>query len=153
MTSRAPRPESVDLAVATHVAQQMLDDYAGIDYSDIRALAQAHGAFRESLRMLLRAVGTEPVAEQQAKPRCPAAHPEDPTPCDGPVVVTVLDATNAGANGCERHAARLLASLTGGRVYPLGTSPEGAAIRVFQAAASLRPFAWLTDTTRTAVTR
>jgi hypothetical protein len=82
--------------------------------------------------------------------RCPAAHPEDPTPCEGPVAVTVLDALNAGANGCEHHGARLLASLEGGRVYPLPDAPEGAAIRVFKAADTIRPFPWLTDAPRTA---
>jgi hypothetical protein len=75
--------------------------------------------------------------------RCPAAHPEDPTPCDGPVVVMILDRHNAGAKGCEHHAARLLASLDGGRVYPLPDAPEAAAIRVFKAADSIRPFPWV----------
>ncbi|MFF4574112.1 hypothetical protein [Streptomyces sp. NPDC001410] len=75
--------------------------------------------------------------------RCPAAHPDDPTPCTGPVAVTVLDAHNAGANGCEHHAARLLASLDGGRVYALPDAPAGAALRVFKAADGIRPFCWL----------
>ena len=79
--------------------------------------------------------------------RCPAAHPDDPTPCIGPVVVSVLDAVNAGADGCEHHGARLLASLDRGRVYPLPDAPPGAAIRTFTAAAALRPFCWL-DTPR-----
>ncbi|MFJ3822906.1 hypothetical protein [Streptomyces nodosus] len=74
--------------------------------------------------------------------RCPAAHPDDPTPCAGPTAVTVLDAFNAGADGCEHHAARLLASLHRGRVYPLPDA-DGAAIRVFKAAAGIRPFCWL----------
>ncbi|WJV47664.1 hypothetical protein [Streptomyces flavofungini] len=142
-------PEPHDLTVAVDVARQLLADYAHIDHGDLFALNQAHGAIREALRILLRAVGAEPVTGRQTPPRCPAAHREDPEPCGGPVVVTVLDATGAGANGCEHHAARLLASLTGGRVYALGTSPEASAIRVFQAAASLRPFAWLTDAPRT----
>ncbi|UUN27789.1 hypothetical protein [Streptomyces sp. FIT100] len=81
--------------------------------------------------------------------RCPAAHPEDPTPCGGPVVVTVLDRTNAGADGCEHHAARLLASLEGGRVYALPDAPAGAAIRVFTAAGTIRPFCWYEDAPRT----
>ncbi|WP_399559026.1 hypothetical protein OIA45_49150 (plasmid) [Streptomyces chartreusis] len=72
--------------------------------------------------------------------RCPAAHQDDPTPCDGPPAVTVLDRHNAGLDGCEHHGARLLASLEGGRVYPLPDAPEGAAIRVFKAAAELPPF-------------
>lgn len=75
--------------------------------------------------------------------RCPAAHSEDPTLCVGPVVVTVLDAVNAGADGCEHHGARLLASLDGGRVYALPDAPSGAAIRVFTAAAGTRPFCWV----------
>lgn len=77
--------------------------------------------------------------------RCPAAHPADSSPCSGPVVVTVLDAENAGARGCELHAARLLASLAGGRVYGLPGAPAGAACRVFKAAGSIRPFGWLAE--------
>ncbi|MFF1760380.1 hypothetical protein [Streptomyces sp. NPDC058266] len=75
--------------------------------------------------------------------RCPAAHPQDPTSCVGPIVVTVLDAVNAGANGCEHHGARLLASLDRGRIYALPDAPPGAAIRTFKAAAGLRPFCWV----------
>ncbi|MFE2277102.1 hypothetical protein ACFXAE_07500 [Streptomyces sp. NPDC059454] len=56
--------------------------------------------------------------------------------------MTVLDAVGAGADGCEHHAARLLASLEGGRVYALPAAPAGAAIRVFTAAGTLRPFCW-----------
>lgn len=75
--------------------------------------------------------------------RCPAAHPEDLSPCDGPPVVTVLGRDNAGANGCAHHGARLLASLDGGRVYPLPEAPDGAACRVFKAAAVTAPYAWV----------
>ncbi|MGW9024791.1 hypothetical protein ACWGQ5_11250 [Streptomyces sp. NPDC055722] len=82
--------------------------------------------------------------------RCPAAHPDDPTPCVGPVVVTVLDQENAGANGCEHHGARLLASLEGGRVYALPDAPEGSAIRVFKASGGIRPFCWYEDAPRIA---
>lgn len=81
--------------------------------------------------------------------RCAAAHPDDPTPCEGPAVVTVLDRGNAGADGCEHHAARLLASLKGGRVYRLPDALEGAAIRVFKAAPDIRPFPWMFDAPRT----
>lgn len=81
--------------------------------------------------------------------RCQAAHADDPTPCDGPPVVTVLDAANVGADGCEHHAARLLASLEGARVYGLPDDTTGAAIRVFKAAQSIRPFVWMTDAPRT----
>ncbi|MFJ5154959.1 hypothetical protein ACIQCF_25890 [Streptomyces sp. NPDC088353] len=179
--------EPGELDVAVNVARDMLTAYADVDHGDIFALNQAHGALRESLRILLRAVGAEPdgrsegwtsmtnvqVPDQErnrsegrtatmavrppsvgAEPRtagrgrCPAAHPDDPTPCGGPVVVTVLDRQNAGADGCEHHGARLLASLKGGRVYPLPDAPD-AAIRVFKAADTIRPFPWLTGAPRT----
>lgn len=82
--------------------------------------------------------GTEPALAR----RCPATHPEDTTPCDGPPAVNVLDATNAGLTACEHHGARILASLERGRVYTLPDAPAGAAIRVFKAAAGIRPFPW-----------
>lgn len=85
---------------------------------------------------------TEPI-----RGRCPAAHPDDRTSCDGPLVVTVLDRANAGADGCQHHAARLLASLDGGRPVALPDAPDGAALRVFKAAADLRPFAWTSSRT------
>ncbi|WP_331718161.1 hypothetical protein OG565_33980 (plasmid) [Streptomyces sp. NBC_00138] len=81
--------------------------------------------------------------------RCPAAHPEDPTPCSGPPVVTVVDAFGAGDDGCEHHGARLLASITGARVFALPDAPEGSAIRVFKAASHTRPFAWYENAPRT----
>ncbi|MFJ4421874.1 hypothetical protein [Streptomyces bobili] len=81
--------------------------------------------------------------------RCPAAHPDDPTPCGGPLAVTVLDAYNAGADGCEHHGARLLASLERGRVYALPDAPTGAAIRVFKAADDIPPFVWYEGAPRT----
>ncbi len=154
--ARGPVLKPTDLDVAISVAQQLLDSDSVL-------------SMREALRLLLRALGNEPVGvpeplyggdvdqfianaydsladndvdDEPSTDRCPAAHPDDPTSCDGPPVVTILDAANAGANGCEHHGARLLASLTGGRVYALGTSPEGCAIRVFKAAATIRPFAW-----------
>jgi hypothetical protein len=77
--------------------------------------------------------------------RCGAAHADDPTPCGGPAVVTVLDAVNFGVTGCEHHGARILASLEDSRVYALPDAPDGAAIRVHKAAGNIRPFAW--DTT------
>jgi hypothetical protein len=125
-------PEPSDLDVAISVAQQLLDSN------------QIH-AVREALRLLLRALGAEPQTKQAPAPHpgCPAAHPDDPTPCTGPAVVTVLDAHNAGADGCEHHGARLLASLDGGRVYGLPHAEPGTAICVFKAAATTRPFAWV----------
>ncbi|MEU6490370.1 hypothetical protein ABZ890_08250 [Streptomyces sp. NPDC046984] len=137
-------PKSSELDCAIHVAHRMLATYGGVGHSDIGALAQAQGALAESLRIMLRALGAEPAAatEQEAPQRCPAAHHDDPTPCSGAAVVTVLDAHNAGANGCEHHGARILASLAGGRVYALPDAPAGSAIRVFKAAGTLRPFCW-----------
>ncbi|MEU4170997.1 hypothetical protein AB0F46_29470 [Streptomyces sp. NPDC026665] len=73
------------------------------------------------------------LAAEPSGRRCPSAYPSDPTPCRGPVAVTVLDADNHGADGCEYHAARLLAALPGGRVYALPDAPDGAAHRVFKA--------------------
>lgn len=75
--------------------------------------------------------------EAQAR-TCPATFPTDPTPCKGPVAVTVLDADNNGVDGCEFHAAIALARLDGGRVFAKPDAPEGAAIRVFQAAGGER---------------
>jgi hypothetical protein len=132
-------PEPSDLDVAISVAQQLLDSDQVL-------------SLREALRLLLRALGAEPdhVGHAAKKvpgvgnlARCTAAHADDPTPCDGPPVVTVLDTSNAGADGCEHHGARLLASLDGGRVYALPDAPAGAAIRVFKAAAATRPYAWI----------
>ncbi|HEY8981823.1 MAG TPA: hypothetical protein VIU15_19830 [Streptomyces sp.] len=85
----------------------------------------------------------------QRPQRCPAAHPEDPAPCGGPVAVTVSDASGAGVDGCEHHAARMLASLDGARVTPLPDGPPGAAVRVFTAADRTRPFCWVEDAPRT----
>jgi hypothetical protein len=78
----------------------------------------------------LRSPGEHPAPARH----CPAAFPTDPTPCRGPVAVTVLDSENAGADGCEYHAARLLASLDGGHVHARPDGPDGAALRVFKAA-------------------
>ena len=94
-------------------------------------------------------IRTTSAAGTSATSSCPAAHPEDPTPCDGPPVVTILDRTNAGAKGCAHHGARLLASLEGGRVYALADAPDGTAIAVFKAADSVRPFPWVTHGPRT----
>ncbi|MGV2917357.1 hypothetical protein [Streptomyces alfalfae] len=67
--------------------------------------------------------------------RCPAALPTDHTPCADPAAVTVLDVDNAGADGCEHHAARLLVNLDRGRVFALPHAPAGAAHRLLKAAA------------------
>jgi hypothetical protein len=78
------------------------------------------------------------LAAEPSGQRCPASFPNDPTPCRGPVAVTILDTHNRGADGCEYHAARLLAVLDGGRPVALPDAPAGAAIRVFKAAGGAR---------------
>lgn len=151
-------PEPSDLDTAIRVGQRMLATY-GDSSRDGFSYPEAYGAQREALRLLLRAVGAETVnltasdggsegraatmAARLPESRCPAAHPEDPTPCTGPPTVTILDAANAGVDGCQHHAARLLASLDGGRVYGLPHATPGTAIRVFKAAQDVRPFPWV----------
>jgi hypothetical protein len=52
-----PRPSALDTAIS--IAREMYDEYESVGYTDIFALAQAHGAIRESLRILLHALDTE----------------------------------------------------------------------------------------------
>lgn len=80
-----------------------------------------------------------------AADQCPAAHPEDLTPCDGKQVVRVVDQTGEGLSGCVHHGARLYASLERPRVYPLA-GHDGAAIEVYQLGQALPPWAWMRDT-------
>ncbi|MFB7739592.1 hypothetical protein ACFC08_35635 [Streptomyces sp. NPDC056112] len=60
-----PAVEPSDLDVAISVARDMLAAYAGVDHGDIFALNQAHGAIREALRILLRALSAEPQTEEE----------------------------------------------------------------------------------------
>lgn len=80
---------------------------------------------------------------KEAEGRCPAAHPSDSSGCAGPRAVTVVDRMGGGAEGCEHHAARMLASLTDARVYALPDAESGAALRVFRIAGALPPYVWL----------
>lgn len=134
-------PVTGELDSAICIAQRVLAAYGTVE-GGLSAYAQAHGGIAEALRILLRALNAEPAAPHPAGPRCPAAHVEDPTPCDGPPVVTLLDRANAGLDGCAHHGARMLASLDGGRVYALPDAPPGTAIAVFKAAATIRPYPW-----------
>ncbi|MFF3911562.1 hypothetical protein ACFYZJ_37800 [Streptomyces sp. NPDC001848] len=146
-------PEPASLEGELRLMRKVLAETASLNIHSHNDMLQAAVALDRRVRGLLAALGAEPDVTSStagASERCPAAHPEDPTPCDGPPVVTVLDAHNAGANGCEHHGARLLASLEGGRVYALPDAPEGAAIRVFKAAGGIRPFCWYEDAPRTA---
>jgi hypothetical protein len=84
-----------------------------------------------------------PLGIEAALPRCPAAHVEDPRPCDGPPdAVRIGDRLGAGVAACPLHGAVLLASLDGGRVYPLA-GPNGSAIAVYALARKLPPFDYL----------
>ena len=79
--------------------------------------------------------------EPRDKIRCAAAHPDDSSPCDGPPdAVRVMDRAGAPATGCIHHAAMMLASITGARVYP--GSINGAAIAAYNRAAGMTPFAF-----------
>jgi hypothetical protein len=99
-------------------------------------LAEAVGVARTLAAGTVRVVPLDRAAE-----RCECAHPDDPTPCQGPLdAVTVLVGDSNTVPGCEWHAARMLASLEAGRVHP-GTVLLAAA-RVYLAAAELPPFAW-----------
>ncbi|BCB85847.1 hypothetical protein [Phytohabitans suffuscus] len=59
----------------------------------------------------------------------------------------VIDRTGASATGCVLHGAVLLASLDGGRVYPLN-GPAGSAIAVHRLAQSLPAFDFLSGAGR-----
>lgn len=126
------------------VAREALAAIDTVKLTDAAQGAHMVGRLGASLKSLLAIID----GEDQAARRCLAAHPEDPTPCDGPVVVTILDRHNAGADGCEHHGARMLASLEGAYAISL-PDHYGAAVRVTKAADAIRPFPWLTDAPRT----
>jgi hypothetical protein len=67
----------------------------------------------------------------------------DPRPCEEqPDAVRIVDQTGASTEACLLHGAVLLASLQGGRVYPLN-GPPGSAILVYTRACDLPPFDFL----------
>lgn len=111
-------------AVAARVAR--------VSWADIGAAAgitrqSAHERWRH-----LAAAGTR---------RCPAAHAEDASDCEGPPdAVRVLDAAGDEVTGCVHHGAVLLASLDGARVSPGPGGAQGAATETFRRAQALRPF-------------
>ncbi|MFE2828452.1 hypothetical protein [Streptomyces sp. NPDC059271] len=151
-----------NLTISVNVARLLLAQHEQVDHRDLYAVNRAHGALAEALRLVLRAVDAEgtqivstpggdhvrgasekvftEVRDNPSGQRCPAAFTDDAAPCDGPPVVLILDPTNRGAEGCERHGARLLAVVKDGRAVALPEAPEGTASRVFRAAASSRFF-------------
>lgn len=88
-----------------------------------------------------------------ASGRCDAAHPDDPTPCEGPhdaveirarFMSRARDAMTTGTLGCVHHGAHLLARLDGGRVYPgpdNSQTGQGSATDAFKRAQTLKPSA------------
>jgi ADP-ribose pyrophosphatase YjhB (NUDIX family) len=102
----------------------------------------------DAWRQQLAAGYAREVAAETDTSRCSAAHPSDPSPCSGPVTVTVTDPSGAGLNGCEHHGARMLASIAGAKVYALPDAPDGAAVRTFKTAGTLPPYAWRQPLTR-----
>jgi hypothetical protein len=64
--------------------------------------------------------------------------------CEGQLdAVRIVDRTGVSTQACLRHGAVLLASLQGGRVYPLH-GPPGSAIVVYTRARDLPPFGLMT---------
>ncbi|MFG2554424.1 hypothetical protein [Streptomyces sp. NPDC048581] len=120
-------------------ARQTLAAAASVNLLDGTAMARMIGRLEVAVERLIEMV--DETASGNVV-RCPAAHPEDPTPCGGPVVVTIIDAQNAGADGCEHHAARMLASITGARPVAKPDAPAGVALHIFRAAHHTRPFPW-----------
>ncbi|MFF0967592.1 hypothetical protein ACWDQO_01700 [Streptomyces sp. NPDC003703] len=123
-------------------ARETLAAAQDVDLLDGTAMTRMIGRLETSLVDLVDGDGGQAAGPGPVVSRCPAAHPEDPTPCDGPVVVTVLDRANAGVDGCEHHAVRLLASVTGTHPVPKPGAPVGLAVRLFRAAHHTRPFPW-----------
>jgi hypothetical protein len=121
-------------------ARKTLAAAANVNLLNGNAMARLIGRLEVAVERLIEMVD-ESAGENVV--RCPAAHPEDPTPCGGPVVVTIVDKENAGADGCEHHAARMLASITGARPVAKPDAPAGVALRIFRAAHHTHPFPWL----------
>ncbi|MGA5468768.1 hypothetical protein ACPCUK_08040 [Streptomyces arboris] len=120
-------------------ARQALADAQAVSLLDGSAMARMIGRLEVTVEQLVEMVDGPPSGTPV---RCPAAHPEDSAPCGGPVVVTVVDAENAGADGCEHHAARMLASISGARPVAKPDAPAGVAGRVFRTAHHAHLFPW-----------
>ncbi|POX37098.1 hypothetical protein C3486_30240 [Streptomyces sp. Ru73] len=74
-------------------------------------------------------------------PRCAAAAPTDPVPCEGPRdAATIIDRDGREAAGCVTHCARLLAGNDGARVHPFTSAAH--ALDIYSRARELPPFAW-----------
>ncbi|WP_308072763.1 NUDIX hydrolase [Streptomyces bambusae] len=142
---RDPRGRYVSAAylvtVPDHTTARAGDDAVAVRWLPLNApgpLAFDHDAILHAARHH----PARPVMVATDPGRCPAAHPSDPSPCTGPAAVTVVDQHGTRAEGCEHHAARMLASLTGAHLHALPGAPDGATTRTATAAASLPPYAW-----------
>ncbi|QFZ73986.1 hypothetical protein GFH48_12680 [Streptomyces fagopyri] len=136
--------EPSNLTISVNVARLLLAQHEQVDHRDLYAVNRAHGALAEALRLVLRAVDAEVPRSGKLSDlgeRCPAAQADDPSPCDGPPIVTVYAPRGEGADGCGHHAAQLLAATNNTHPVALPDAPVGAASEVFKAAASLRYFA------------
>lgn len=51
--------------------------------------------------------------------RCGAAHPDDRRPCDGGLVVRIVDRHGGAVTGCHLHAVTLVAHVAHVTVWPL----------------------------------
>ncbi|MGA5467585.1 hypothetical protein ACPCUK_01920 [Streptomyces arboris] len=120
-------------------ARQALADAQSMSLLDVSAMARMIGRLEVTVEQLVEVVDGPPAGTPG---RCPAAHPEDATPCGGPVVVTVVDAENAGADGCEHHAARMLASISGARPVAKPDAPAEVAVRIVRTAHRTYAFPW-----------
>ncbi len=147
---RDPRGRYVSVAYVVTVPEDTVaragDDAAAVRRVPLAApgeLAFDHARIvADAWRQQLATAYARQVEVETSGGRCPAAHPSDPSGCAGPVAVTVVDRSGSGVDGCELHAARMLASLTDARVYALPDAGEGAALRTFKAAAGMPSFAW-----------
>lgn len=78
--------------------------------------------------------------------RCEAAHPDDPTACEGPPdAVKVIDQYGTAAQASVQHGTRLCASLIGPRVRPGSVLVPGAALTAYHRAQRTAPFVWQHD--------
>ncbi|MFF3214029.1 NUDIX domain-containing protein [Streptomyces sp. NPDC002886] len=146
---RDPRGRYVSAAYLVTVPEgtraQAGDDAAAVQWKPLAnpgPLAFDHSTI---VHTAWRAARQASPAETEAGPasgRCEAAHPSDPSKCGGPLAVIVVDRLGVRVDGCEHHAARMLASLTHAHAFPLPGASEGAATRTMAAAAGLPPYVW-----------
>jgi ADP-ribose pyrophosphatase len=111
------------------------DSFAEVEHALFCRGGVVFGAHRAMLAEVLDQVDEDFPGDR----RCQAAHAEDRRRCAGRLdAVRIVDSRDGQRMACIVHGPVLLASLTGGRVYP-GSVPE-AAIEVFNQAQTRQPF-------------